>query len=491
AVPAAGGVPNGGTLHVLTVGTQWPGLDSATDTQDTADANFLNAIYGQLFELAPGNKVVPDEATGYKFSNNFQTVTINLRHGLKFSNGDPLTAADVAWSINRVLDPKNANIGAVNFPTKGPVTASGPYTIVANLSRPDSAFIHAFINEAPNWTVDQKALESMGATAYAQHPIGSGPFEVVSNKASSQLVLKKNPNYWAKGLPRLDGLTFTAVGTDQSAASALQSGGDQLALAISTIPLLKKLPSQGLTVTKAPSTITDFVALNEQNAPFKDIRARQAVAYATDAPALASKLYLGEYPIVQAQTAPGQEFYKQRNKYFPAYNLAKAKALVQQLGGLSVNLSTTTNTAYWTTEVEALSTMWEAAGIKVNIQDNTLQQMLQITFNHTWQAIDSNWGNNIDPSINDPQFFRTGGPFSGVSDPTLDKLFNESSATASPAARAKIFQQINNRENQQFDAVWLYSKRAFAVSTKQLVPGGGLGNNLGIIRWEYLGLKKS
>jgi ABC-type transport system substrate-binding protein len=485
----AGGVPNGGTLHVLEVGTQWPGLDSGTDPQDAADSSFLNAIYGQLFELGQGNKVIPDEATGYKFSPDFKTVTINLRHGLKFSNGDPFTAANVAWSINRALDPKNANIGDVNFPVQGQVTASGPYTVVAHLSRPDSAFIDAFLNEAPNWTVDEKALDTMGATAYAQAPIGAGPFQVVSNRASSQLILKKNPNYWAKGEPHLNGLTFTAVGADQSAVSALESGEDQLAELVSTIPLLRTLPSQGLVVIRPPSTMTNFVTLNEQTAPFNNIKAREAVAYATDAAAISSKLYFGAYPTVQDQSAPGQEFYQQKDKNYPSYDLAKAKALVKQLGGLSVNLSTTTNTAYWTTEVEALSTMWEAAGIKVNIQDNTLQQMLQITFNHTWQAIDSNWGGNIDPSITDPQFFSSTAAFSGVKDPTLDKMFNESASTASSSARAKIFQQINNRENQQVDAVWLYSKPFFDVSTKSLVANGGIGGKLNVIRWENLAVK--
>ncbi|MCL2396047.1 MAG: ABC transporter substrate-binding protein [Acidimicrobiaceae bacterium] len=487
--PSGGGVPGGGMLNVVDVGTQWPGLDVATDPQDAADGDFMNAIYGQLFELAPGNKVIPDEATGYKFSNNFETVTINLRHGLKFSNGDPFTAADVAWSINRDLLPANANIGDVNFPVKGQVKATGPYTVVANLTRPDSAFIHAFLNEAPNWTADEKAVAAMGEKAYAMKPIGAGPFVVVSNAPSSKLVLKKNPNYWQKGAPHLSGITFTAVGTDQSAASALQSGEAQLGQLISTIPLLQQLKSDGLTVTDPPSTLTQFISLNEQNGPFKSIKAREAVAYATDAAALTDKLYHGAYPVVEDQSAPGQEFYQQKNKAYPAYDLAKAKSLVRQLGGLSVNLSTTTNTGYWTTEVEALATMWEAAGIKVNIQDNTLQQMLQITFNHTWQAIDSNWGGNIDPSINDPQFFEGGAAFSGVNDPTLNSLFNASASTSSNAARTKIFKQINTREDQQVDAVWLYSKAFFDVSTKDLVKSSGLTNNMSVIRWEDLGVR--
>jgi peptide/nickel transport system substrate-binding protein len=482
-------VPNGGTLHVLEVGSQWPGLDAATDTQDAADASYLNAIYGQLFELVPGNTLTDDEASGYTFSNDFKTVTITLRHGLVFSNGDPFTAADVAWSINRDLEPKYGNIGDVNFPVKGKITSSGPYDVIVHLTRPDSAFIDAFIGEAPNWTVDEKALDSMGEATYTQKPIGAGPFEVVSNTASASLTLQKNPKYWATGLPHLSGLDFTAIGTDQSAAAALESGEDQMAELIATIPLLKQLPSEGLVVTKPPSVVTDFIALNEQKPPFNNIKAREAVSYATDASSLLSQLYYGAYPAVEDESAPGQQFYQQKNAYYLAYDLAKAKALVQQLGGLTVDLCTTTNTSYWINEVQAIATMWEAAGIKVNLQDYTLQQMLNITFGGTWQAIDSNWGSNVNPSINDPQFFESNSSFSGVKDPTLDALFNASAATASTSARAKIFQEINNRENQQVDAVWLYSKEFFEVSTKSVIPDGGLGDNLTLVRWENLALK--
>jgi peptide/nickel transport system substrate-binding protein len=485
---ATGAVSSTGTLHVLEVGVQWPGLDAATDTQDAADASFLNSIYGQLFELAAGNKVIDDEASGYTFSDNFQTVTIVLRKGLVFSNGDPFTAADVAWSINRDLEPKYGNIGDVNFPIKGQVTSSGTSDVVFHLTRPDSAFIDAFIDEAPNWTVDEKALNSAGESTYTQHPVGAGPFEVVSNSASSSLVLQKNPKYWDPGVPHLAGLDFTAIGSDQSAAAALESGEDQVAEMMATIPLLKQLPSQGLIVSTPPSTFTEFITLNEAKAPFNNIKAREAVEYATDTSALLKNLYYGAYPEVQDESAPGQQFYQQNNPNFRGYDLAKAKALVQQLGGLTVNLTTTTNTSYWINEVQAIATMWEAAGIKVNIQDYTLQQMLNITFSGTWQAIDSNWGGNINPSITDPQFFESTAAFSGVHDKSLDALFNQSASTASTTARAKIFTEINNLENQQADAVWMYSKAFFVVSSKSVVDNGGLGNDISVIRWENLGL---
>jgi peptide/nickel transport system substrate-binding protein len=477
------------SLNVVLVGTQWPRLDPATDTQDAADADLLNAIYGQLFELAPGQKVIDDEASGYEFSDGFRNVTIQIRKGVHFSNGDLLTASDVASSINRDLLPRYANIGDVNFPVAGNVTASGEHDVVVRLSRPDSAFIDAFLGEAPNWTVDPKTLTAMGENAYAQKPIGAGPFAVVSNAASASLVLRSNPRYWQPGHPKLTGVTFTSVASDQSATDALEAGSDQLAELISTIPLLKTLPGRGLRVTTPPSTFNDFIVLNEAKAPFDNILAREAVEYATNVAALLKNLYYGVYLPAQNQSAPGQQFYQMVNRYHRGYDLAEAKALVKMIpGGLTTDLSTTTNTAYWINEVQAIATMWAAAGIHVQIQDYSLQQMLAITFSGSWEAIDSNWGGNINPSITMPQFFESSSVFSGVQDKELDALFNASAATDAFPVRARIFSEINDRENQQADAVFMYSKTFFDVSSKQVIPNGGLGNDLGTIRWEYLAL---
>jgi peptide/nickel transport system substrate-binding protein len=482
-------VAKGGHLNVVVVASQWPGLDPATDTQDAADAAYLNAIMGQLVEAAPSGVLIPDEASGWVFSNHNSTVTITIRAGVKFSNGDPLTAADVAWSINRDLEPQYGNIGDVNFPLVAAGATSKGNKVVLNMTHPDVAIMEAFIDEAPNWTVDENALNAAGEASFAQKPIGSGPFTVVSNTASAQLVVAKNPTYWQKGHPLLDGITWTNVGNDQSAVAALQAGQEQMATGVTTIPLLKSLPAQGLKVTTLPAITSEFIDLNVQSGPFSNILAREAVQYATNAKALNTGLYDNAYAIVESQTGPGQLFYQKTNKYFRAYNLAKATALVQQLGGLTVSLSTTTNNAYFVNEVQAIATMWEAAGIKVNIQDYTLQQMLNITFNHSFQAIDENWGPSVDPSIDLPQFFYSTAAFSGVKDGTLDGLLNQLAGYANPVKRQQIVTEIANLENKQAYGVFMYAKHAFDVTASSVQINGAFSSKLLVPQWENIGLK--
>src|SRR5487761_2440582 len=461
-------VKSGGTLNIVAVASQWPGLDPATDTQDAADYAYLSAIYGQLIELQPGGKIAPDLASGWAYSNHNSTLTLTIRKGVKFSDGNPFTAADVAWSINRDLLPQYGNIGDVNFPLTAAGAVAVGNTVVMNTKSPDTGLAYAFVNEAPNYTVDQAALNSMGENSYAQRPVGAGPFKVVSNVASSSLTVTKNTSYWQKGHPLLNGITWTNVGSDQSAFSALQAGQDQLATGVTTIPLISQAPSQGLSVTRLPQTVDEFINLNSSRAPFNNILARKAVEYATNSASLVKNLYGGSgYSLIQSESAPGQNFPVKTNRYYLGYNLAKARALVQQLGGLTVNLSTTTNTAFWINEVQAIATMWEAAGIRVNIQDYSLQQMLGITFSGTWQAIDENWGPSVNPTINDGQFFKGGAVFSGTNNP-------------------KVYGQIANVMNQNVYAVWMYAKNAFDVSTRALVTNGGLSHSLLFVKWEDL-----
>jgi ABC-type transport system substrate-binding protein len=366
----------------------------------------------------------------------------------------------------------------------GGCTAAGS-VVTCPLKNPDVAVVPAFIGEAWNWTVDETALNSMGESAYAQDPIGAGPFKVASNEASAQLDVVKNPKYWERGHPLLNGIDFTSVGTDQSAADSLESGQGNMALFVSTLPLLKSLPAQGLVVTKEPALTTEFVLFNTISGPFSNILAREAASYATNPKALVAGLYDNAFKTVESQTASGQEFYTATNTYYHSYNLAKAQALVKQLGGLTVNLCTTTNNTYFINEVQALATMWEAAGITVNIQDYSLQQMLGITFSGAWQAIDENWGFAVDPGDSDNEFFAelaNGTVFSGNNNASLQGLLNKGLALANPAARAKIYTQIGNIENQQDLAEFMYAKNAYIVATKNVHDTGDLVN--GEIIWE-------
>ncbi|MGH3281684.1 MAG: ABC transporter substrate-binding protein, partial [Trebonia sp.] len=230
---AAPPVKSGGSLTVLEgkgFSGDWPlGLDPATNTTGSADQDYYNAVFGQLFELGNGGKLVDDLATGYKFSNGNKTVTVDLRPGVKFSDGSALTASVVAWNWTRDLESSCTCSPATAWqvahtnpkddtspPAPGVIKVISPTQIQLNMLKPNGAFINQFFDTIPNWIISEQSFNKMGEKAFAKLPVGAGPFIMVSDSFSNQIVMKKNPTYWqaSQGKPYLDNLTFKSVSGD-------------------------------------------------------------------------------------------------------------------------------------------------------------------------------------------------------------------------------------------------------------------------------------
>jgi peptide/nickel transport system substrate-binding protein len=372
----------------------WPsGLDPASNTNGAADQSYMSSIFGQLFELGPGGKVVPDLATSYKFSKDAKTITIHLRKRVKFQDGTPFNADAVIWNVKRDLaTPCSCQPRGVPFDKDNPVQKVDDHTIQFNLTAPDAAFIHALFDANFSWIASPTAVTKMGADAFKLKPVGAGPFTVVSDTLSSELVLKRNPTYWKKGRPYLSQLTFKSIGGDNAALQAMQAGQAQAYEGLSTPDLLATAKSH-FVVTPQLSTSPYDIQLNTAIPPFNDKQARLAIYYATDAAAINKNIFHGLFDVVQGFTAPGGLFYQQNVPGYPAYNLAKAKAIVQQLGGLTVDLGTI-NVLVANQSITALQTMWEQAGIKVTTHSYDLLPLINAFIGGKWQAMlqtDGSW----------------------------------------------------------------------------------------------------
>lgn len=455
----------GGSLTVLVVAGTWPGLDPLTDTTPAADVQEFNAIYGQLFELGAGGAVLPDLATGYQWIDKHLALKIALRHGVSFTDGTPFNASAVQYNIQRDLTPSFGCHCAANFSAVSSVTTSGNYTVILHLLRPFSPLPSAFINAIPGYIYSPTALQSEGEQRFSQSPVGAGPFMVQSDVANSTLTLVKNNHYWQKGHPYLSTLTFQSEGEDSSALLSMQSGEGQAITGLAQVTSIQQAKATaGWQVIAPPSQFWEFVALNQNIPPFNNVLAREAITCATNPKQLSNVLYHGYYPITESPSAAGQLFYQWKVPGYCGYNLTKAKQLVGQLGGLTVNFQTTGNTVFWSTEASALASQWALAGIKTNIQITSLLQLEVSLKSGTWQAADSNWGNYADPALALPNYFASTGPFSGTHSAVLDGMLNQGAALVNPAARSKIYYRIYQTMATQADAVFLYQKKLFTVA---------------------------
>jgi peptide/nickel transport system substrate-binding protein len=433
-----------GTLTVAEVGSEWPGLDPATGTEVSADYDYMNAVFGQLFVPGPNFTILPDLATGYHFSKDGLTLTVPIRQGVTFQDGTPFTAQAVQYNLQRDLDPKNGCACLADFSAVKSVTTSGN-DVVLSLSTPDYPLVDAWIdNEAPNWIASPAALAKEGVSGFDIHPVGAGPFEVQTNVVNSKLVLKAYPGYWQKGYPKLQTLTFLSVGSAASAYSALQAGSIQVVANGLSVQLLDQAKrNSSLKVMTLPGPRNAVVQLNTTIPPFNNKVAREALYYATDAPAYLRAIGGGQGVLSQSPSGPGGQFFEKTVPGYRTYNLKKARSLVKELGGLSFTYQIT-NTPDAVTAGTALQAMWQRAGMHVTLQPLSFPQIVLTYVHHSWQASAEVVG-SFEPSIGTSGLairFSSKGALSGVKNPTLDNLIARAVQTSTLQKRKAIYDQV-------------------------------------------------
>jgi peptide/nickel transport system substrate-binding protein len=482
----------GGSLTVLegsSFAGAWPGLDPATDTDGAANMSYMDSIFGELFELTAGGVTTGDLATGYSFTNGGKTVLVNIRQGVKFSDGTPLNAAAVVYNWKRDLQ-ATCTCKPTFPPGVTPViTATGPYQVSFALPYVDAPFINSLQGSVFNWIASPTAIQTMGETAFALKPVGAGPFTVVTDTPDSLLVLKKNPGYWQKGLPYLNTLTFKSVSSDETALTAMESGAGQAYEGMSTPQLVSTYKSRFQT-TAEPSTSPYDIQLNSKIAPFNNILAREAIYYATNGALLDKSLFNDTYPVGQSFTAPAGLFYEENVPGYIDYDLAKAKALVKQLGGLSFNLGTISVPTALSMD-DAIQTEWQQAGMHVTLSNFDLTGLIGAFIGGKWQAMLQTAG-AYDPGTGVGVCFRfcSTSPFTGTFDPKLDAMLMAAAGTVNQAKRKADYDEAAAYIAKNAYGPFLFPIAGYNIAVKG-VGAPGLTSPLPVtdvnpeILWQY------
>ena len=202
-----------------------------------------------LYTVSPdGKSVIPWLATSYDLSPDQLTYTFHLRPGVKFHNGQPMTSADVKFSLDTARDP-NTGWGYIDAAIKS-VSAPDPMTVVVKTKYKWAPLIAdiALFNNA----VLPKDYAGESQKAFYTHPIGTGPFKWDHWTHGKEIELVKNPDYWQPGKPHLDSVTWTTVPDDATRELQLKGGQAQIDEfpPFSTIDTLKATP--GITMTPVP-----------------------------------------------------------------------------------------------------------------------------------------------------------------------------------------------------------------------------------------------
>lgn len=460
----------GGSITVVVVNQEYLDLDPALDTNAVTDEDMMDNIFGGLFYQTPDSKIGLEMASGYKFSNGNKTLDITLNPGIKFSDGTPLTASALVYNWNRDLAPANFNGGSIGgFSEVTSVGVAGKYTAVMHFAIPDPPIIQTFINSGMNWPGSPTALAADSAGEFGQQPVGAGPYTLQAFSANAKVVLVRNPKYWDKAdEPHLSSITFITTSSDQSAYAALEAGTAQMVQGLSTVSLIEQAKSTYKVINVKP-VVTMTLELNTYKPPFNNLIAREAVAYALDPQQLLNVNSPGYGQVVQDQEGPGSAYYFKTIPGYKVNNLAKAKALVQQLGGLTMQIQGGTSTANGI-QLAALQNELSSAGITVTLATEPLSVEDVNLENGNWQSVTGASG-GTDPDVGTQSLvdrFSSTGPYTCCHDPALDGMINQSIQIANPAARDKIFLKIFKYITAKDYSIELYATPAPLIYSPQL-----------------------
>src|SRR5260370_23329589 len=282
---AASAQKPGGVLRVL-AGDSPPSL-SMHEEIDAQPARMTMGIFNNLVMFDQHIKqngmasIVPDLATGWRWSEDGTALSFPLRQGVKWHDGKPFTAKDVkcTWDLltGKAADKLRLDPRKSWYRNLTEVTTNGDHEVTFHLARPQPAFIALL---AAGFSVVYPC--HVAPAEMRQHPIGTGPFKFAEFKPNERVTLTKNGDYWKPGRPYLDGMEFT-VTKDVSTAN-LSFVADKVDWLAMTIPLLKQTRTQApdALCEVTPGGISRNLIINRDAPPFDNAEMRRAMGLSLD-----------------------------------------------------------------------------------------------------------------------------------------------------------------------------------------------------------------
>lgn len=396
-------------------------------------------IYDNLTRLDENLKPIPGVASSWESPDGGTTWIFKLRSGVRFHHGRALDAEDVVFSIKRVLDPKAGSPGRRAIGPIKDVTAEDASTVKFVLEGPFADF-PAIMTGTFSRIVPRDASDNLN-----QKPVGSGPFKYKEWVPGQHLKLVRNEEYWMEGLPKLNEVWLVSYPAQAAEQSALSSGETQMMWDVPTslIPVVSKLPNVQL--TEIPSTSFQPIVMRSDRPPFNDSRVRRAVKHAINREAVMRFVLQGRGVVAQDTPVPPSSAMRS-DAEAPAYDVAKAKALMKEAGheaGFQVKLFASNERSGCIETAQVVKPMLEAIGIKVEIQ-----QVPWDRFNaEVWKKetfFVSNWVGR--PTIDEqlyPYFHSTGSWNEyNYSNPELDKLLDAARRDLNMESRKVTYAKI-------------------------------------------------
>lgn len=397
----------------------------------------LENVFDTLVEPDESLQMQPALAEEWETSEDQLTWTFRLREGVTFHDGSELTADDVVYSFDRIVDEELAN--AYRFAAVKSVKAPDRSTVVITLKQPAPNLL-ASIGGFKGVAIVQRSNVESGDIK--TEPIGTGPFSMSDFRQGDSITLEANQDYWG-GAPGVDGVSFTFVSDPTVALQNLESGEVDWTDNLPPQQVESLLESDEIVVDTAPSNDYWYFAANEEREPFDDPLVRQALAWGIDLDAVTEAAKFGTATANQTAIPESSAWYLDYAPY--SYDPDKAEDLLSQAGAedLSFEIMVTNEYPETVRAAQVIESQMDDIGVEVEIRSLDFATWLDEQGKGNFDVFLLGWLGNIDPDDYYYAQHHSDGSFNfhGYSNPEVDQLLDDARVETDMEARKALYDE--------------------------------------------------
>jgi peptide/nickel transport system substrate-binding protein len=459
--------------------------DPGTNRDANTDGVMAHIVEG-LVAFRDDTSIGPMLAESWTTSNDNKTYTFHLRQGVKFHNGGVMTAADVAWSFKRWLDPATgwrclSEFGANGIARIDKIEAPDPQTVVITLDRPTALFLPTIARP----DCGQTAIihrDSVGPDGKWIAPVGTGPFRLGEWKRGQYVDLVRFDGYVPRSEPRtgytgakiaqVDRIRFNVIPDSSAAKAGLLSGSlDAISnLSIPDLEDLKARPEVQLSVT--PALGLTGILFQTGDPLLKDVRIRRAIALCLDTPQIVDAVMQGTARPNNSPLPIGSPFYGEVEAHGYTQNIAEAKKLLAQAGyhGQPIKMIANKRYSYVFDSAVLVQAMVQAVGINIDIEVLDWAAQLDRYNRGDYQSMAFVYSARLDPSLS---FEMLTGPKATQprkvwDNPEAQRMLEQSMMIDDKAERQALFDEMHRRFIDDAPMVVLFNGSEIAALRKNI-----------------------
>lgn len=470
---AVAGPKYGGTM-VLRVGAETASMDPHM-ANTLGSTQLLSNIYSSLLRYDENANVVPHIAKSWQASAGGLVYTFKLRDDVFFHNGRKLTAADIKYNFERMLDPATGSPRAGRFNLVDKIEAPDDTTVVFKLKSPFAPFLGNLAD--PNAMILPKEIVDDGSVK--KKAVGTGPFMIKEMVPGDYVLLEKNPKYFIKGQPYLDHLKLKLITENSAIAAGMRSKTIDITVVWGAMyRFFDKI--KNIQLQDVPVFSWAMLEFNCAKPPFDNPKLRLAFAYAIDRQEIIDSVMLGNAKV----TAPVPEAmgaYSADWKTLAGYqvDLEKAKALLKEAGypdGLKFQLKTSTAYAPYVPTAQVIQSNLKKIGVEAEIVPLEWGAYIKdITNVDTWAVCFHSFPSyTADPDSYLYRWYHSKGAWSlGMSDPVVDELLDLGRRITDVPSRQLVYRRAQARLAQLAPTVYTWRTRV-SYAMQSYVKGAQL-----------------